>query len=105
VLVPAGATLFREVDSAALYYLISGSVRLEQAGLGAVVVDGGQAVGIMEVLTGVPPRGRAIASTDVLALVIPAADLFHALADEIDLLQSLCAGLLALVRAPTNMPR
>jgi hypothetical protein len=105
VSVPAGATLFRENDPAALYYLVSGSVRLEKDGAGAAAVDAGQALGIVEVLTGLSPAGRATASEDLVALVVRAPDLFQALADEVDLLQSLCAGVLAMGRAPTNTPR
>jgi ATP:ADP antiporter, AAA family len=88
------AVLFTETDAPAIYYVLSGGVRLEADGTEAIDAGQGATIGLPETLAGVSLGRRAVVTREGQALRVDREDLFDVLADNIDLLQGLFAGLL-----------
>jgi CRP/FNR family transcriptional regulator, cyclic AMP receptor protein len=87
---PAGETLFRPRDPAAmLYCVVRGEVEVEDANGARSRVGPLQTVGLAEILSGRLRTGTATATRDVLALVIEADDFFDLLSNNIDIVKSL----------------
>jgi hypothetical protein len=90
----AGDILFTPSDEPILYHLIEGEIRLDAEGRDPIVAGPGSAIGVAEILAGVPVGRRATVTRAGHALRLDHEELFEVLADHIDLLQSLFSGLL-----------
>jgi CRP-like cAMP-binding protein len=85
-----GDRVFTEGDSASIWLLLSGEISLESPVAGdPVAVGAGDVLGVEETLVGRPMSWRGTAARAGRALKIERRPLFDALADRIDLLQSL----------------
>jgi NTE family protein len=83
-----GEGVFRTGDSPdALYCVVEGRVRLGGES-GAVVGPNGR-FGVLDILSGRPRSGDAIAETDVRLLTIEAEDFFDLLSNNIDIVKAL----------------
>jgi AAA family ATP:ADP antiporter len=84
-----GTVLFGESESAAIYGLLSGEVKLEIPDQPPATLDQGDLVGLYETLAAVPARVKVTVTRSGSALRIGREELFDLLADNIDLLQGL----------------
>ena len=89
-----GSVLFNETDPPALYYVLSGEIRLDGDGASVAIASAGSTIGISETLAGVSLGRRAVVTRDGLALRLDHDELFEVLADHIDLLQGVFSVLL-----------
>jgi CRP-like cAMP-binding protein len=91
----AGSVLFADDEPAALYQVLTGSVRLESNGADPIAVAGGFALGVAETLAGSPFGWRATVTQDGRALRVDREELFVVLTDHLDLMQGLFSGVLS----------
>jgi hypothetical protein len=89
-----GSVLFNETDPPALYYVLTGEIRLDGNGASTVIAGAGSTIGMSETLAGVSLGRRAVVTRDGLALRLDHDELFDVLADHIDLLQGVFSALL-----------
>jgi CRP-like cAMP-binding protein len=102
--VAAGSQLFAEADRAAIFTLLSGQVRLEQSGAGAVITLGaGDTTGVYETVAGERTGARAQVIQPGAVLRIDREELFDVLADHTPLQQGLFSAMLHAGTAPNAM--
>jgi len=89
-----GTVLFGETENPAIYTILAGELRLDAPGEPALTLEPGATVGIYEALAGVPAGVRVTVTKSGTALRLERRELFDLLADNIDLLQGIFAGLL-----------
>lgn len=77
----------------ALHLIVEGRVRCARADGSSHVVDGPEAVGVLEILADAPPTTRAVAESNLLALGIDAAAFLDVLEDRFPLVLQLRAAL------------
>jgi len=86
----AGREIYAPDDAAeALYCVVRGNVRLEEAGGETSVVGPLQTFGVLEILSGRLRGARAVAESEALVLRIRADDLFDLLANNIEIVRAL----------------
>jgi CRP-like cAMP-binding protein len=96
-------TLFDETDGPAVYYVLSGTIRLERADLRALEARPGATIGMPAGLAGMPVGWRGIVEEDGYALCMEREDLIDLLAEEVELLRHVASAILH--TAPlTRMP-
>jgi CRP-like cAMP-binding protein len=86
--------LFIETDAPAIYYVLSGEVRLESEAAEPIDAGPGTTIGVSETLAGVSVGWRAKVTRAGQALRVDREELFDVLADDIDLLQRFFGGFL-----------
>ncbi len=85
-----GEEVFRKGDAPdALYCVVEGRVRLEREGDGGTIVGSSGRFGVLDILSGRPRSGRAVAQTDTRLLTIEAEDFFDLLSNNIDIVKAL----------------
>jgi AAA family ATP:ADP antiporter len=84
-----GMVLFGESESAAIYGILTGELKVEIPDQPPVTLDQGDLVGLYETLAAVPARVKVTVTRSGSALRIGREELFDLLADNIDLLQGL----------------
>ena len=84
-----GTALFGESESAAIYGVLSGELKVEIPDQPPTTLDQGDLVGLYETLAAVPVRVKVTVTRSGSALRIGREELFDLLADNIDLLQGL----------------
>ncbi|MEO6221834.1 MAG: Npt1/Npt2 family nucleotide transporter [Vicinamibacterales bacterium] len=90
----AGTILWDDSREPALYYLLSGEVRIESGGGATAVAGAGQTIGGGETLAGAAAGRRALVTTSGRALRLDRQGLFEVLADDSDLLHGVFASVL-----------
>jgi len=73
----------------ALYCVVEGRVRLAGDGDGGTVVGSSGRFGVLDILSGRPRSGRAVAETEIRLLTIEAEDFFDLLSNNIDIVKAL----------------
>ena len=85
-----GEEVFRKGDSpSALYCVVEGRVRLGGNGDGGTVVGPRGRFGVVDILSGRPRSGNAVAETETRLLTIEAEDFFDLLSNNIDIVKAL----------------
>lgn len=97
----AGTQLFTADDMPAVYLVIQGEVILESPASVPLLVPEGSTLGLAETLAGVGAGWTARVTRDGRALRLDREPLFNVLGDQVDLMQSLFAGVLRLRAAHT----
>jgi CRP-like cAMP-binding protein len=87
-------TLFDETDVPAVFYVLSGTVRLERTDLHAIDARPGATIGMSAVLAGMPAGWRGTVMEDGYALCLEREDLIDLLAEEVELLRYLASAIL-----------
>jgi hypothetical protein len=87
-------TLFDETDVPAVFYVLSGTVRLERTDLHAIDARPGATIGMSAVLAGMPAGWRATVMEGGYALCLEREDLIDLLAEEVELLRYLASAIL-----------
>jgi AAA family ATP:ADP antiporter len=96
-----GSVLLNETDAPALYYIMTGEVRLDADASEPIVARAGDTIGVAETLAGVSLGRVATVTREGQAVRLDHDELFDVLADHIDLLQGLFSGLLQAHEAKT----
>lgn len=82
--------VFRKGDAPdALYCVVEGRVRLGGDGDGGTIVGSRGRFGVLDILSGRPRSGNAVAQTDTRLLTIEAEDFFDLLSNNIDIVKAL----------------
>jgi AAA family ATP:ADP antiporter len=98
--------LFDEQDAAAVYYVVSGELRLGSEDLGWFDAGPGATVGMSAALADLPVGWRASVSRDGQALTIDREDLINLLAEDVELLRCVTTAVLHTTRLrPVQKPR
>jgi hypothetical protein len=85
-----GDEIFRRGEATrALYCVVEGRVRLGGDGDGGTVIGARGRFGVLDILSGRPRSGDAVAETDTRLLVIEAEDFFDLLSNNIDIVKAL----------------
>jgi AAA family ATP:ADP antiporter len=99
----AGAVLFDVGTPPAVYQIVQGEVVLEFPGTNMAVAPAGATIGVADTLAGTTSGWRATVTKDGRALRLEREELFSVLADHVDLMQGLFAGVLALRDTETKV--
>jgi AAA family ATP:ADP antiporter len=91
----AGRPLMENGESAAIYQVIAGEVRLDSDAAAPLLVPPGGAFGILETLAGVPFGTRPTVTKDGHALRLDRAALFEVLADDVALLEGVIGSVIS----------
>jgi AAA family ATP:ADP antiporter len=92
---PAGTVIFEPGSPAAIYYVLTGGVRIDDGSGASTLVGSGGSIGVAGALTRSPTSCRATAVEDVRAFHIDPDDLFDVLSNHSDLLQGVFSGVLS----------
>jgi hypothetical protein len=85
-----GEEVFRKGDAPeALHCVVEGRVRLGSDGDGGTIVGPSGRFGVLDILSGRPRSGNAVAQTDTRLLTIEAEDFFDLLSNNIDIVKAL----------------
>jgi hypothetical protein len=98
------SVLFDVGTPPAVYQVVEGEVLLEHPGASPVCASAGATIGVADTLAGTASGWRATVTKDGRALRLDRDELFSVLADHVDLMQGLFAGVLALREAETKVP-
>jgi ATP:ADP antiporter, AAA family len=98
----AGRHLSENGETAAIYQVITGEVRLE-SGDAPLLIAPGAAFGILETLAGVPFDMRPTVTRDGHALRLDRAALFEVLADDVALLEGVIGGVVSTGASPVRV--
>jgi voltage-gated potassium channel len=85
-----GEEVFRKGDAPdALYCVVEGRIRLASSSEGGTVVGSSGRFGVLDILSGRPRSGDAVAETETRLLTIEAEDFFDLLSNNIDIVKAL----------------
>ncbi len=90
---PAGGTLFKAGDGAAIHAIVTGQLAVKTEGGDDMAADSGDVVGMYETLGGRTMTATAVVTSAGNALKIDRSDLFELMADNLALLQGIFSGL------------